>query len=249
MKMTLDTSVLNAKILKPLSRIVDDCILTINENHIESIATVASGGIIIYTKYNVDTDIDDEIDLNIKDISKLTSVLNCIKGQTIDMTVERDAHIKYKSDEFKFKFGLTEDGVIPKPKLKKDKLENIKFNTSTPLKVKIFYDILKASSFIKSDDVKLYFYTKSDDDGSGLYCDITNKVIINSDSITIKLSDDYDGEDISKELICDIDHIRKMNIQKDSDIYMYFNSERGFTIFDLIDEAGRVRYILPTLSK
>jgi hypothetical protein len=249
MKLTLDTSVLNSKILKPLSRVVDDCILTIANDKIESVATVASGGIIVYIKYNVDTDIKDPTDLNIKDISKLTSVLNCIKGQTIDMTIEGGAHIKYKSDEFKFKFGLTEDGVIPKPKLKKEKLENIHFNTSTPLNVKIFYDILKASSFIKSDDVKLYFYTKDDEDGKGLYCDITNKVIMNSDSITIKLSDSYDGEDVHKELICDIEHIRKMNIQKDSDIYLYFNSERGFTIFDLIDDAGRVRYILPTLSK
>lgn len=247
--MTLDTSVLNAKILKPISRVVDDCILTINGNTIESVATVASGGIIMYIKYRIESDIDHEIDLNIKDISKLTSVLNCIKGQTIDMTIEAGAHIKYKSDEFKFKFGLTEDGVIPKPKLKKEKLENITFNTSTPLNVKIFYDILKASSFVKSDDVKLYFYTKDDGDVKGLYCDITNKVIMNSDSITIKLSDNYDGEAINTALICDIEHVRKINIQKDSDVYLYFNLERGFTVFDLIDDGGRIRYILPTLTK
>lgn len=246
--MTLDTSVLNARILKPLSRIVDDCILTVRDDSVESMATVASGGIIIYTKYSAKTDIGEEIDLNIKDISKLTSVLNCIKGQTIDMIIESN-HIKYQSDEFKFKFHLTEDGVIPKPKLKRDKLENIVFNTSTPLNTKIFYDILKASSFIKSDEVRLYLYTKEDEEGKGVYCDITNKQIMNSDSITIKLSDSYDGDDVTKELICDIEHIRKMNIQKDSDIYLYFNNDRGFTIFDLVDEDGRVRYILPTLTK
>ena len=248
MKITLDTTLLNAKILKPLSRIVDDCILTIKDKTIESLATVGSAGIIIYVKYNIDTDIKEECNLNIKDISKLTSVLNCIKGQTIDMTVERN-HIKYQSDEFKFKFHLTEDGVITKPKLKAEKLENIQFQTSTPLNSKIFYDILKASSFIKSDDVKLYFYTKDDEEGRGVYCDITNRSIMNSDSITIKLSDAYDGEDVNQRLICDIEHIRKMNVQKDSDIYLYFNSDRGFTIFDLNDTQGRVRYIFPTLSK
>ncbi len=72
---------------------------------------------------------------------------------------------------------------------------------------------------------------------------------MNSDSVSIKLSDTYDGEEIHTELICDIEHIRKMNMQKDSNIYVYFNTERGFTIFDLIDKTGRVRYILPTLSK
>ena len=248
MKVKLDTSVLNAKILKPISRIVDDCILTLSNNTIESVATVDSGGIILYTKYSVACDIEDEHNLNIKDISKLTSVINCIKGETIDMAIEKN-HIKYNSDGFKFKFHLTEDGIISKPKLKKNKLENIQYQTSTPLNVKIFYDILKASSFIKSDDVKLYFYTQKSEDGNGLYCDITNKSIMSSDIITIKLSESYDGEDIHKELICDIEYIRKMNIQKDSNIYVYFNSEKGFTIFDLIDETGRIRYILPTLSK
>ena len=57
MKVTLDSSVLNGKILKPLSRIVDDCILTLNKDTLESIATVTSGGIIIYTKYNIASDI------------------------------------------------------------------------------------------------------------------------------------------------------------------------------------------------
>ena len=248
MKITLDTTVLNGKILKPLSRIVDDCIITISSDTLESIATVASGGIIIYTKYNITSDIAEPCELNIKDISKLSSVLNCIKGQTINMSIESN-HIKYKSDDFKFKFHLTEDGVIPKPKLKREKLEKIKFQTSTDLKASIFYDILKASSFIKSDDVKLYFYTLDNEDGRGVYCDITNKNIMNSDNITIKLSDSYDGEDVNKELVCDIEYIRKMNIQKDSNIFLYFNSDKGFTIFDLIDDGGRIRYILPTLSK
>ena len=248
MKVTLDTSVLNGKILKPLSRIVDDCILTLNSDSLESIATVASGGIIIYIKYNITSDVETPCELNIKDISKLSSVLNCIKGSTIDMTIVSN-HIKYNSDGFKFKFHLTEDGVIPKPKLKRDKLANIKYQTATELETSIFYDILKASSFIKSDDVKLYFYTKNSDEGKGVYCDITNKNIMNSDNISIKLSDSYDGEDISKELICDIEHIRKMNIQKDSNVFVYFNSDTGFTIFDLIDEDGRIRYILPSLTK
>ena len=249
MKLTLDTSVLNGKILKPLSRVVDDCILTIDANKIESIARVASGGIIAYVSYDVVTDITEPVTLNIKDISKLTSVLNCIQGQTIDMTIEGGAHIKYKSDEFKFKFGLVEDGVIPKPQVKKAKLENIEVNTSTPLNTKIFYDILKASSFIKSDDVKLYFYTRDDEESKGLYCDITNKIITNSDSITIKLSDSYDGDDINKELICDIEHVRKMSIQKDSEVYLHFNTDIRFIIFELIDVTGRIRYFLPALSK
>jgi len=249
MKLTLDTSTLNDKILKPLGRIAENCSLIVNKDTIEAVATVPSGAIIIYTKYDVVSDTESEVKLNVQDLAKLTSVLNCIKGRTIDMTVEREAYMKYQSDDFKFKFGLTEDGVIPQPKIKRSKLENINFHCSTPLNTKIFYAMLKASSFIKSDDVKLYFYTKSDSEGSGLYCDIANKTTMNSDEITIKLSDTYDGEDVNKELICDIEHIRKMNIQKDSEIYIYFNIDTGYIIFDLIDTNGRVRYILPTLSK
>jgi hypothetical protein len=249
MNLTLDTSVLNGKVLIPLNKLVDDCILTITPNSLESIATVASRAIIVYIKYDVICDVDGSCNLNIQDISKLSSVLNCIKNQTVDMTVENNNCIKYKSDAFKFKFGLTEDGVIPKPKIKKTKLENINYQTSTKLDVNVFREMLKASAFIKSDDVKLYFYTMNTEDSIGLYCDITNKSIPNADSITLKLSDSCDGLDMHKELICNIEYIRKMHIQKDSDIYVYFNTDTGFTIFDLIDEHGRIRYILPTLSK
>lgn len=249
MKIQLNTSVLNTKILKPISRIVEDCILTVNKNQIESVAAVAGGGIIIYVKYNAITDIEEEVDLNIKDIGKLISVLNCIKGETINMDIEYN-NIKYSSDDFKFKFHLMEDGVISKPKISRKNLENIDFQTSTSLNSKIFYDILKASSFIKSDDVKLYFYTKRSDDGQrGLYCELTNKNIINSDSISIKLCDNYDGEDLHTELKCDIEYIRKMNINKDSEIYLYFNTDRQYTFFDIVDEGGKVRYIIPNLSK
>lgn len=248
MKITLDASVLNGRILKPISRVVEDCILTITDSMIDCIATVPSRGIIIYTSYPVDTDITEPCNLNIKDISKLSSVLNCVGKQELTMEITSNA-IKYTSDDFKFKFHLKEDGVILSPKLSKKRLDKFTYNCESDLNVKIFYDILKASSFIKSDDVKIYFYTLNSDDEVGLYCDITNKLIMNSDSITIKLSDSYDGVDINKDLICDIEHIRKMNIQKDSNIYLYFNSDTGFTIFDLIDESGRIRYILPSLSK
>lgn len=248
MKITIDSSILNTKILKPLGRIVDDCVLTITDSKIESIASVASGSIIIYVTYDVETDIEDDVNLNIKDISKLTSVLNCINSQMIDMTITPN-NINYKTDSFKFKFHLTEDGVITVPKLKKEKLNNIETNTTTILDAVIFNDILKASSFIKSDDVKLYFYTQNNENGSGLYCDITNKTIMNSDIISIKLSDEYEGDDIQKELICDVERIRQMNITRDSNITLSFNTDRGFTIFDLNDDHGRVRYILPTLSK
>ena len=33
------------------------------------------------------------------------------------------------------------------------------------------------------------------------------------------------------------------------EIKMYFNIDRGFTIFDFTANHGKVRYVLPTLSK
>ena len=249
MKITLDATILNDNILKPLSRLMDDCILTIEDGKIESMAMVDSGAIIIYSSYPVEVPDGCSEKIIIKDISKLISVLNCVKGKSLDMTIEPHA-LKYDSDDFKFKFQTFEEGTVVEPKqLKKEKLKNFPFQTSSGLNASIFYDILKASSYIKDNTAKLYFYTKAEDDKKGLYCDITNKAIMNSDSVTIRLSEDYDGDEITKPLICDSEHIRKMSITRDSEIEMFFNNDRGFIIFDFTANHGKVRYVLPTLSK
>ena len=249
MNLKLDATVLKDNILKPLSRLLDDCVLTIEDGKLEALAQVDSGAIIVYSSYPVDVPEGTKEKIIIKDISKLISVLNCVKGKELNMTIE-EYSMKYDSDDFKFRFQTFEEGTVLEPKqLKKEKLNNFAFNTSTDLNASIFYDILKASSYIKDNKAKLYFYTKVIDGNKGLYCDITDKTITNSDSVTIKLSNDVEGDDINTPLICDSEHIRKMNISRSSRIKMYFNTKRGFTIFDFHDDHGKVRYVLPTLSK
>lgn len=249
MKIKTDIKTLKNEILKPINRISEDCILHINDDRIYSISSIDSGSNIIYINKKIKTDIDQELVLNIKNVNKLISVLNCIPDQEpIEMSIESN-HIKYQSSDFKFKYHLTEDGVIIKTKIKKEKLDNIEYQTSVNIDIKAFQSILKSSSFLNSDSVKLYFYTKSTDDEKSLYCDITNKKIENSDLITIKLSDHFEGEHMPKELICDVEHIRKFLITPKYDLKIKFNTKIGYTIFEIIDEnEGFVKYILPTLT-
>jgi hypothetical protein len=248
MKISINTIDLKEKILKPLNRIVEDCILNISENKISSISTIDSGGIIIFVSRTIPASVSEPVDLNIKNINKLVSVLNCVTDKNVDMIIESN-HIKYDSAGFKFKFHLTEDGVITKPKIKREKLENISYNTSANISINEFYSILKSSSFLNGDSVRLYFYTKSASEDRGVYCDITNKNIANSDSITVKISDDFDGDPITGDLICDVEHIRKLAVTKNSTLRMAFDSKVGYTIFDIIEENGTIRYVMPTLSK
>lgn len=247
MNIKIKTDDLKEKILKPLNRIVEDGILTVENGKITSIASVDSGGIIVLISKSVDVEVETPVNLNIKGINKLVSVLNCVNDSEVVMKVESN-HIKYDSKGFKFKFHLTEDGIITKPKIKREKLENISYNTCATIEAESFYSILKSSSLLSSDNVRLYFYTKAVEE-RGIYCDITNKTIANSDCVTIKISDDFEGDPITGELICDIEHIRKLAIKKTSNVRMYFDSNIGYTVVDVIENDGSIRYVMPTLSK
>lgn len=247
MKLSINTADLRDKILRPINRIVEDCVVTVSENNISSIATIDSGGIILLISKDIPVDTQIAIDLNIKNINKLISVLNCVTSENLEMSIESN-HIKYDSDGFKFKFHLAENGIIAKPKIKIEKLQNITYNTCASISVSEFQSILKSSSFLSTDNVRLYFYTKLGED-RGIYCDITNKKITNSDSISIKLCDDFDGDPITGELICDIEHIRKLAVTKSSNLRLYFDSKIGYTVFDIVEDNGYIRYVMPTLSK
>lgn len=247
MIVTLKTSTLKDKILKPINRIVEDCILTITENKIQSISTLDSGGIIIFSEFDIPETITEPIHLNIKNINKLSSVLNCVTDEFVSMNIQSN-HIKYDSSGFKFKFHLLEDGIIQRPKIKIEKIKAISYSTCTDLDMASFNSIIKSSSFLNAEQARLYFYTKTGED-RGIYCDITNKNISNSDSITVKISNDFDGDELTNELICDIEHIRKLAVNKNSKIRLYFENKVGFTVFDIIEDDGYIRYVLPTLSK
>lgn len=247
MKVSVKTADLKEKILKPINRLVEDCILTISENSISSIASLDSGGIFVFVKKNIDVAVDTDINLNIKNINKLISVLNCVSDDMVNMVVESN-HIKYDSKSFKFKFHLSEDGVITKPKLKREKIEGLSYTTSAYVDFKEFNSIVKSSALLNAESVRIYFYTKTGED-VGLYCDITNKNIANSDAITIKLSDAYDGDPIIRELICDVEHIRKITTRRDSKLRILFDNNVGYTVFDITDDDGLIRYVMPTLTK
>lgn len=247
-KVSLNTSALKDKILSPISRVIEDCILTIEKNKIQSIATLGSGSIIVLAEHTIDQTIDSPITLNIKPINKLISVLNCVTDDKVTMKIESN-HIKYDSKNFKFKFHLTEDGVITKPRIKKKKIIDMEFETSASLDLKSFNALMKSSAYLTGEQASLYFYTKAKGEERGIYCDITNKGLANSDSITLKISDDFDGEPVRDELICDVEYIRKLAIDKHSDLKIYFNSTIGYTAFDVLSPSSLIRYIIPTLSK
>ena len=247
MKISINTLALKDKILKPVNRLMEDCILTISENKIQSVAALEGGGIIIYAEQTIPEKITEPINLNIKNINKLVSVLNCVTDETVDMKIESN-HIKYDSKSFKFKFHLVEDGVITKPKTKIEKIINMSYSTCSSIDIANFHSIVRASTFLTTDQARLYFYTKVGEE-RGIYCDITNRQIVNADSITIKISDDFEGEPISGELICDVEYIRKLAVNKNSSLRMYFDSKIGYTVFDVLETDGYIRYIIPTLSK
>ena len=247
MKISINPIALKERILNQINRIVQDCVLILEGDKIKSVATLDAGGIIVYAEQQIGSNVEAPTSLNIKNINKLASVLNCVIDEVADIIVESN-HIKYSSNNFKFKFHLTEDGVITKPKLKIEKIVNMSYSTSATLNMADFNAVIKASSYLNTDVVRLYFYTKLGEE-RGIYCDITNRQIANSDSMTIRVSNDFDGDPISKDLICDVEHIRRIAVSKNSTLRIYFDNKVGYTVFDVIEEKGYIRYILPTLAK
>lgn len=184
------------KLLKPINRLTESCVLKIQNQQIYSLCTSLDNSVILYARCPIPVEIPDN-KLNIINIKKLLTGLDCLgdDGQFSLKVQANSVRCQSKNDETgentHFKYHLVDDGIIKESPVKIDSISTLTFDTEFDIPLSKIKQIMSAYSFV-SDVTKIYFYTK---DGK-VYAEIDDKTMQNVDNISMLISNEYSGKDI-----------------------------------------------------
>jgi len=244
MKITVNKEVLLSKFLTPISRVAERCVISIFKDRIQALVTTADTNPILFANVITTSDIgtETEVTLNVPNVKKLRTMLNCITSNDIELEVNSN-NVEYKSLNMKFKYHLLEDGVIEKSPVHPDKIKALTFDTDFVLDSATTSEIMKGASFA-SESSKIYFYTKDDI----VYAEMTDKEIANMDSVSYMVTDTYNGVDVKKPILIDLEIFKMFSGMKD-DMITKINTQNRVVMFKFEGNDYTLQYIVSPLTK
>lgn len=236
------------KLLKPINRVTESCVLRTNGDSLYSLCTSADNSVILYAVCNLPMQIEDS-KLNIINIKKFLTGLDCLGDDgEFTMTIEKNnIKCQSKNDETAenahFKYHLVDDGIIKESTVKIENIIKLNFDTVFDIELSKLRQIMSGYSFV-SDVTKIYFYTK---DGR-VYAEIDDKTMQNVDNISLMLSSNYQGKDI--EPISIKIEVFKSLISSKYPVKVKINDEMKIFVFTTKeDENVELKYIVSALVK
>ena len=229
--------------LIPLSRINNSCILKHTETGISTLLSAADNTVILYGKYSTPLDIDSPVQLNIPDIGRLIKILQCINKPTIDLEINTN-NVKYTSDDLRFTYHLLDDGILSQPPVSIEKIRKLEYNTSFKLPYDSLINLIKSSTFTLNIN-KVYISTNN----GCVHAEISDKQSHNVDSIRIKLSEKYSGDDITEPLPVIFETMRILATSRTDSITVFINSKLNVMTFEVNNNNVKLTYIVSGLMK
>jgi len=229
------------RFLSPISKISDSAVIEIADKELSCLVCTADNSVIYHSKYPVEIESDGNDILNFPDIKKIIRAIDAIDNQDIIFTLENN-NLTYKDKSLKFTYHLLEDGIVKKPKLNLQKLSETQFETFFTLKSDQIKDLIKGSVF-SSDSNKVYISSNED----GVYAELTDKTRKNIDTISLRLADAVNGENISS-LPISFDIFRLMELGN-GESNVKINSKLGIVIFEIVNNYNKTLYIVSSLVK
>lgn len=233
--------------LNPVSRISEECRLTVNAESISTLVNDSSGAIILYGKIKTKTGLDEDesVVLNFKDLRKLIKIFDCIPTEEFELKTDETASIlSHKSPTLSFKLHLVLDNVIKKCTVSLEKISKLTFDSDFELTRDKTREILKGSIFATASD-KVYFYTKD----NVVYAELTDKVNQATDCITFNIADKYNGSDITTPLPFNMEILRLIDCGKYDKINVKINNTFKILLFEICDATMTFKYIIPAYTK
>lgn len=242
-KFTIDKNTFTSSFLQPISKISERCVIGLSGDSATCLIADNSCPLSLYCEAKIKLDTEEKIHLNIGDVYKLERAISCIEEDTPTFELKQN-HIIYKSKELKFKYHLLEDGVMKRPTIDVNALNNIKVDTSFNISKNTFNQLLRNSSFTH-DSNKVYISTTND----GVLAELTDKTIPNIDSIEMKVCDSFSGTPINPPEPLRLDWLRTFASIKTEFINVRYNKQNHIVIFYMTTENATLQYIVSTLTK
>jgi hypothetical protein len=236
------------KILKPINKITESCVLKGNEDQLHTICSTEDKSVILYAKLKISNVLDDDLKLNLIGIKKLISGLNSL-GNSGDFTLSfHDNYIKCEIDDngkkTHLKYHLVDDNIIKEFPLKIEKITALSFNTEFDLSADNAKKILAASSFA-TEAQKVYF---SLTDGV-INAEITDKTVPNIDSMLIPITNTWNGEELISDFPISLEIFKNL-VSLKNNIRVKINNECKVAIFHIIEDGVlELKYIVSALIK
>lgn len=229
--------------LNPISKISERCIIKIEKEHLSSLVATPDGTLILYTKFNHNTEFDNDepVTLNIADLNKIIKILSYIDDENIELKIENNA-LSYKDDNIKFNYFLLEDGVINAPAVVIDKLKKVDYQSSFTLSRGAMNSINKLAMYA-SDSEKVYLYTS---DGS-VVSELNDRKRHNINNASIKVSDTFKGTEIEKPIPIKYENFRVISASQRNDINILINTDLSVLMFQSSDEQSSTAYFMSGL--
>lgn len=229
--------------LTSISKLVDSCVLSFEKNTAFCVCSNNDNTVVYYTSTSQKNNFinDNLVTINVPDVKKLIKIFSCIEEDSQELILENN-NISFKSNYFKFKYHLLEDGIIIVPRINVKKIFSLEFSTNFNIKKIDLQNILKAST-IALDISKLYLYTEN----SNVFCDFTDNNRHNVDSIAIKISDEFIGDKINQPVAVNFEIVRLISSSKSNSLNVKFNSNLGVFLFDLEESGYSGKYVVSAL--
>lgn len=229
--------------LSPISKIGDASVLELKNDKLTCLTCTSDNSIIYYVECDVYGEFDNNEVLNCPDIKKLIKAIDTIQSD-VDISFEiEENNLSYKSNNLRFKYHLQEDGIIKKPKLNLQKLNDTEFNSSFTLRKDLIKELIKGSVF-SSDSNKIYFFG----DKEGVYAELTDKTRNNIDTITLKVCDVLNGDNVDS-LPLNFEIFRIIDVSSVDEIKVQINNKLGLVLFELQNNYNKMTYIMSSLTK
>ncbi len=233
------------KFLSPVSKLSDKAVVKFYKNRMYTVTSSEDSNIILYASANLKENADTLIKLNISDVKKLLRAIECI-DEELNFSL-KDNYILSETQNLNgayFKYHLVDDSVIKDVPISIDKISNLNFDTEFNIDSKKLSEVARASLYAYSTN-KIYLYTKDE----SVFCELTDHEIQNTDSITLKLSDSFNGMPIKNMLPLVYEVFRNLTSLKSEIVKVKINSEYKVIMFIVSDTLVELKYIISTLIK
>jgi hypothetical protein len=239
------------KLLKPINRLTESCVLKVEGNSLYSICSSSDNSIILYANCKLPMEIDDSR-LNLINIKKFLTGLDCL-GDDGTFTIEIFPNsIKCQSknsesgDNTHFRYHLVDDGIIRESPTKREKIANIVFDTFFELSLPKIRQIMQAYSFA-SDVTKIYFKTLE----GKVYADVDDRTMQNVDNVSLLASSTYEGSEISEidPIPIKLEVFKALMSSKQLVKVKVSNTMKVFVFNTKEDEYVELKYIVSALVK
>lgn len=238
------------KILKPVNRLTESCVLRCDsDNIIYTLCCSGDNSVILYAKTQLPIELG-EVKLNIINIKKLLTGLDCLGDDGEFKLSYNKNHIVCKSindasgENTHFKYHLAEDNIIKESSVNIKKIASLKYDTIFEISLPKVRQIMSAYSFT-NDVNKIYFYTKDDK----VYAEIDDKTLQNTDNVSLLASNFFNGEPMIDPLSVKIEVFKLLASSKTS-IKVKINNEFKVFVFETQeDENTQLKYIISALVK